>query len=164
MLMWETHKKMPIQLHNRLIKYINMQDKFFTTYNGGEWFLEIDGFLDYYKDLIHEMMLELGMWSCKYQFQIWTQCYNNKTQGHEPHNHFSGKELISFNHILTPTKKRCFYFMDNDGNKIYPDKQDCGHFYAWSPWIMHGADPVEESDVNRLIVAGNIALTDFSTK
>ena len=54
--------------------------------------------------------------------------------------------------------------MDNDGNKIYPDKQDCGHFYAWSPWIMHGADPVEESDVNRLIVAGNIALTDFSTK
>ena len=32
MFFWETHKKMPIELHDRLIKYINMQDKFITTY------------------------------------------------------------------------------------------------------------------------------------
>ena len=38
MFFWETHKKMPIELHDRLIKYINMQDKFITTYKNEKWF------------------------------------------------------------------------------------------------------------------------------
>ena len=165
MIFWETNKKMPIELHDRLIEYINMQDKFITTYKNEKWFLNIDGFLDFYDELIKEMMLGLGMWTrSKYEFEIWCQCYNNKTQGHEPHEHFSGKEIISFNHIITPTKKKCFYFINDYGNKIYPDKQDSGHFFAWSPWIIHGSDPVEEDNVNRLIVAGNLVLTDYYAK
>ena len=71
MFFWETHKKMPIELHDRLIKYINMQDKFITTYKNEKWFLKIDGFLDYYDDLIKEMMLGLGIWRrSKYEFEI----------------------------------------------------------------------------------------------
>ena len=54
--------------------------------------------------------------------------------------------------------------MDDYGNKIYPDKQDCGHFFAFPPWVIHGADPVEEDNVNRLIVAGNLVLTDYYAK
>ena len=51
-------------------------------------------------------------------------------------------------------------YFDNE-NKIYAGKQDSGHFFAWPPWRVHGADKVTEPNVNRLIVAGNISLTEY---
>ena len=90
-------------------------------------------------------MGQLGMWNrSKYHFELWTQRYNIGTTSHDPHDHFSGCEIISFNHIIDATEKKCFYFLDDDENKIYPGKQDSGHFFAWPPWRVHGADKVIE--------------------
>ena len=77
---------------------------------------------------------------------------------HEPHAHFIGNEIISFNHIIDASKDKCFYFIDDYGNKTYPGEQKSGDIFAWPPWRMHGVDHVKESNVNRLIVAGNIVL------
>ena len=66
------------------------------------------------------------------------------TESHWPHEHFGGCEIISFNHIVDATSKKCFYFLDDEDNKIYPGEQDSGHFFAWPPWRVHGADKVTE--------------------
>ena len=184
MFIWETHKKMPSDLHTRLIDaigmksshyinydgysgvtnatYQNVQDEYFTSYRNNEF--RVEGLMDFYADIVKEMMYSLGMWNrSKYEFQLWTQRYNCDTDSHLPHEHFSGCEAISFNHIIDATEKKCFYFLDDEDNKTYPGIQDSGHFFAWPPWRAHGADRVTEPNVNRLIVAGNVSITEFYT-
>ena len=53
--------------------------------------------------------------------------------------------------------------MNDEQEKNYYGKQDSGHFYAWPPWRIHGVDRVEEENINRLIVAGNISLFEYNT-
>ena len=77
------------------------------------------------------------------------------------YSYFLGKEIISFNHIIDASNNKCFYFLDDDNNKIYPDQQESGDFFAWPPWRIHGVDKVQEPNVNRLIVAGNIWLDSY---
>ena len=100
------------------------------------------------------------MWKhSRYVFNIWTQRYNSENiNTHEPHAHFSGNEIISFNHIIDASKDKCFYFIDDDGNRTYPCEQKSGDIFAWPSWLMHGVDYVKESNVDRLIVAGNVIL------
>ena len=184
MFIWETHKKMPNDLHDRLVNaigmknshyinydghsgvtnatYENVQDEFFTSYLDEEF--KVEGLMDFYADIVKEMMLNLGIYNrSKYEFQLWTQRYNSDTESHWPHEHFGGCEIISFNHIVDATTKKCFYFLDDEDNKIYPGEQDSGHFFAWPPWRVHGADKVTEPNVNRLIVAGNVSLAELYT-
>ena len=182
MLIWETHKKMPSDLHDRLVNAIGDDSSHYVNYDGhsgvtnatyentqNEYFtsffddsFKIEGLYDFYGEIIKEMMSQLGMWNrSRYEFELWTQRYNIGTTAHEPHDHFSGCEIISFNHIIDATEKKCFYFQDDEENKIYPGKQDSGHFFAWPPWRVHGADKVTESNVNRLIIAGNISLKEY---
>ena len=183
MFIWETNKKMPNDLHKRLVDivgmenshyinydgssgvtnatYKNVQDDFFTSYRD-EIDTKVDGLVEFYSEVVKEMMIDLGMYNrSRYEFQLWTQRYNDQTTAHWPHDHFSGSEIISFNHIIDPTEKKCFYFLDDNENKIYAGKQDTGHFFAWPPWRVHGADQVTEPNVNRLIVAGNVALLEY---
>ena len=183
MFIWETNKKMPNDLHKRLVDtvgmenshyinydgssgvtnatYKNVQDDFFTSYRD-EIDTKIEGLVEFYSEVVKEMMLDLGMYNrSRYEFQLWTQRYSDQTTAHWPHDHFSGCEIISFNHIIDPTEKKCFYFLDDNENKISAGKQDGGHFFAWPPWRVHGADQVTEPNVNRLIVAGNVALLEY---
>ena len=133
-----------------------------TTYNNLHHFSKVEGLMDFYADIIQKMMKEIGMYKrCKYGFELWAQYYNNKTYGHEPHDHFIGNEIISFNHIIKPSKNKCFYFMNDEQEKNYYGKQDSGHFYAWPPWRVHGVERVEEENTNRLIVAGNVSLYEY---
>ena len=182
MFIWEKNILMPDKLHDRLINaigmkkshyvcsngssgltnatYQNVQDDFFTSYDDASF--HVDGLNEFYEEIIKEMMRELGMYDrCRYEYELWTQRYNEKTTSHWPHEHFSGCEIISFNHIIDATEKKCFYFLDDDDNKTYPGIQDSGHFFAWPPWRAHGADKVTEPNVNRLIVAGNVSITEF---
>ena len=183
MFIWEKNILMPDKLHDRLINaigmkkshyvcsngssgltnatYQNVQDDFFTSYDDASF--HVDGLNEFYEEIIKEMMRELGMYDrCRYEYELWTQRYNEKTTSHWPHEHFSGCEIISFNHIIDATEKKCFYFLDDNMNQIYPDGQHQGHFFAWPPWRVHGADQVTEPNVNRLIVAGNINLVSMN--
>ena len=182
MFIWETNKKMPSDLHDRLVNvvgmenshyinydgssgvtnatYENVQDDFFTSYRDEDF--EVQGLMDFYSGVVKEMMINIGMYNrSRYEFQLWTQRYNDQTTAHWPHDHFSGSEIISFNHIIDASEKKCFYFLDDNDKKIYAGKQDSGHFFAWPPWRVHGADQVTEPNTNRLIVAGNVALLSY---
>ena len=97
MFIWETHKKMPNDLHDRLVNaigmknshyinydghsgvtnatYENVQDEFFTSYLDEQF--KVEGLMDFYADIVKEMMLNLGIYNrSKYEFQLWTQRYN----------------------------------------------------------------------------------------
>ena len=65
-------------------------------------------------------------------------------------------------HIINASKNKCFYFLDDHGDKIYPDHQESGDIFAWPSWLVHGVDHVQEPNLNRLIVAGNVALETYS--
>ena len=165
MLIWSDNIKLPDDIHTELISRIEKQhvdkNKFYTTFSKS---LFTDGYSDllipYYRDVIAEMMKNLGMFKhSRYYFNVWAQRYNSKNiDTHEPHAHFTGNEIISFNHIIDASENKCFYFIDDDGNKTYPGEQKSGDIFTWPPWRMHGVDHVKESNVDRLIVAGNIML------
>ena len=182
MFIWEKNVKMPDNIYKQLIGAIGNETSYYNRYDGSsgltnatyentqnEYFtsfwddsFHLEGLYDFYGEVIKEMMGQLGMWNrSKYHFELWTQRYNIGTTSHDPHDHFSGCEIISFNHIIDATEKKCFYFQDDEENKIYPGKQDSGHFFAWPPWRVHGADKVTEPNVNRLIIAGNISLKEY---
>ena len=120
MFIWETHKKMPSDLHDRLVNAIGDDSSHYVNYDGhsgvtnatyentqNEYFtsffddsFKIEGLYDFYGEIIKEMMSQLGMWNrSRYHFELWTQRYNIGTTSHDPHDHFSGCEIISFNHI-----------------------------------------------------------------
>ena len=112
--------------------------------------------------MIEDMMKDLGMFKrSQYDFSLWCQMYNSNTDSHPLHAHYTSNEIISFTHIIDATKQSCFYFIDDDDNKIYPPHQNSGDVFAFPPWRLHAVDKVKEKDVDRLIVAGNIALTAF---
>ena len=57
---------------------------------------------------------------------------------------------------------KCFYFLNDHGDKIHPDHQESGDIFAWPSYLIHGVDKVQEPNLNRLIVAGNVALETYS--
>ena len=167
MFIWSDHKKLPKNIHTEIIsrveKNYNNKKKFFTSYSLGENFHKEFPLLDdYYEHIIKEMMRDLGLWSrTKYRYNLWVQMYNSETNTHHPHEHYSGKEIISFNHIIDSSNNKCFYFLNDNGDKIYPEHQESGDIFAWPPWRIHGVDKVKEPNVNRLILAGNIWLESY---
>ena len=182
MFIWSAHKKLPDDIHTEIIsrveKNYNDKKKFFTSYVfrdsrwssidhmdhsiGKNFHKEFPLLDDYYENIIKEMMRNLGLWSrTKYQYNLWVQMYNSETNTHHPHEHYTGGEVISFNHIIDASKEKCFYFLNDDGDKIYPGEQRSGDIFAWPPWRIHGVDKVKEPNVNRLILAGNIWLESY---
>tara|TARA_X000000368_G_C22765568_1_gene594790 strand:- start:35 stop:634 length:600 start_codon:yes stop_codon:yes gene_type:complete len=175
MFIWSANKKLPNDIHTELIDRIEKKysdkKRFYSSFGDARKLKLSEGYADhedgysdllipYYRNVLAEMMKNLGMWKReRYIFNVWTQRYNSENiDTHEPHAHFSGNEIISFNHIIDASKDKCFYFIDDYGNKTYPGEQKSGDIFAWPPWRMHGVDHVKESNVNRLIVAGNIVL------
>ena len=165
MLIWSANKKFPENLYTELINRIHEnykdKEKFFSSYyQPGEIFSDI--IVPYYGNVIEEIMKDLGIWSrTKYRYNLWVQMYNSETTTHPPHEHFTGAEIISFNHIIDASNNKCFYFLNDNGDKIYPEHQERGDIFAWPPWRRHGVDKVQEPNVNRLIVAGNIWLDSY---
>ena len=105
-------------------------------------------------------MKDLGMYKrSTYDYNLWAQMYNSNTNSHPPHQHYTDNEIISFNHIIDASPEKCFYFLNDDDEKIYPGEQKSGDIFAWPPWRMHGVD-IPTS--HRLIVAGNIMLKTFN--
>jgi len=165
MLIWSANKKLPENIHTEIINGVqenhNNKEKFFSSFHtSSKNFTDV--LVPYYGNLIEEMMRDLGLWSrTQYQYNLWVQMYNSETTTHEPHEHFTGKEIISFNHIIDSSNNKCFYFLNDNGDKIYPEHQESGDIFAWAPWLVHGIDKVKEPNTNRLIVAGNVWLKTY---
>lgn len=139
------------------------KDHYFTTYHYNEGLdknlKELLG--SFYKDQIKSMMIDLGVHGfVSYRTSYWVQMYNSNTTAHNIHTHFGEDSYISWVHILNSPKQKCFFFVNSNGEKTYPEKQSNYDMFAFPSWALHGVDPVEEKDVNRIIVAGNIYFKD----
>ena len=166
MLIWNANKKIPENIHKELVdrieKNYSNREEYFTSFNNSEGKFK-DILVPYYQDIMEQMMRNLGLWKkATYSYNVWTQMYNSQTTTHAPHSHFAGNVIISFTHIINASKEKCFYFLDDDNNKIYPSPQQSGDIFAWPSWSIHGVDKVQEPNVNRLIVAGNVALHSYN--
>ena len=164
MLIWNSNYIMPSDLKKEIKDVIENdhldKSKFYSSFNSDDKFSKL--LVPYYSKMIEDMMKDLGMFKrSQYDFSLWCQMYNSNTDSHPLHAHYTSNEIISFTHIIDATKQSCFYFIDDDNNKIYPPHQNSGDVFAFPPWRLHAVDKVKEKDVDRLIVAGNIALTAF---
>ena len=165
MLIWSNNIKLSEELKtgilNRIQETLKDNKEFYTSYS----IASVGQFISpYYSKVIEDMMKDLGMYNnTTYVYNLWVQMYNSETTTHEPHSHYgmNGNEIISFTHIIDASKNKCFYFLDDYDNKIYPENQESGDIFAWPSWLMHGVDKVKEPNFNRLIVAGNVALTSY---
>ena len=166
MIIWKRNIDVPESLKSLIFKRIEDnhidKKKFYTSYLGGFGSTTFSDILvPYYGDIIDGIMKDLGMFKrSRYYYNLWVQMYNSKTDTHSAHSHFGGTEIISFTHILNCSEQKCFYFLDNDDNKIYPDQKQ-GDILAWPAWLMHGVDNVKDESLNRLVISGNIALKDY---
>tara|TARA_R100001443_G_C3266211_1_gene156849 strand:- start:105 stop:608 length:504 start_codon:yes stop_codon:yes gene_type:complete len=165
MLIWSNNIKLSEELKtgilNRIQETLKDNKEFYTSYS----IASVGQFISpYYSKVIEDMMKDLGMYNnTTYVYNLWVQMYNSETTTHPPHSHYgmNGDEIISFTHIIDASKNKCFYFLDDYDNKIYPENQESGDIFAWPSWLMHGVDKVKEPNFNRLIVAGNVALTSY---
>ena len=165
MLIWSNNIKLPkefrISILNKIQETFKDNKEFYTSFS----ISSVGQFISpYYSKVIEDMMKDLGMYNnTTYVYNLWVQMYNSETTTHGPHSHYgmNGNEIISFTHIIDASKNKCFYFLDDYDNKIYPENQESGDIFAWPSWLMHGVDKVKEPNFNRLIVAGNVALTSY---
>ena len=108
-----------------------------------------------YNDIIRKGMKELGLLGrSDLEVFYWMQIYKKGGGGHGFHMHFTGQEIISWVHFLRPSSKKCFYFMDSNGEMTYPHQNE-GDFIMFPSWMMHGVNP-NTDDEDRCVVAGNI--------
>jgi len=119
-------------------------------------------FLDFYSDILESITKELSIYHrSNYTFPFWVQIYTPKSRKFEEHDHFSGKEIVSWVHFLSQSSKKCFYFIDSDGNKTYPE-QNKGDFIVFPSWVLHAAEPPENEE--RIVISGNVALSKIQTQ
>lgn len=133
-----------------------IHNNFYTSYFGET---EIDGILNFYSPIMDKILKKMSLYhrsSCRWYY--WVQMYNNKTEGHHFHDHFDQNTILSWVHFADiPSRQKCFYFLDSEGNKFYPKTQCSGDFIVFPSWAMHGVDKFN-SDKNRIVVSGNILL------
>ena len=167
MIIWKGNISIPDSLKSLIFKRIEDnhidKKKFYTSYLGGFGSTTFSDILvPFYGDIIDGIMKDLGMYKrSRYYYNLWVQMYNSETDTHGAHSHFGGTEIISFTHVLNCSEQKCFYFLDNDDNKIYPEHQSKGDMFAWPAWMLHGVDNVKDESLNRLVISGNISLKDY---
>jgi len=170
MIIWNKNIKIDKKTVNNLFTFIN-QDKFFneeqnlyTSYfdTGDTISKEL---IDYYGNIIQMVMRDLSLYSTtQYRWNAWVQMYNGTLDGHDPHHHFHPHTILSWVHFVqTPNRQKCFHFINNYQNKIYPKNQHSGDFIVFPSWALHGVDKVLNKNVNRIVVAGNISLNIFDS-
>lgn len=114
----------------------------------------------YYSSMMDSLMKIIGLYDyCQYDWHYWYQIYNKNSEGHDPHLHFSGKEILSWVHFISVTDCQSFYFQTGDGKKKV-NEQD-GDLIVFPSWCIHGVEKFN-SDNKRVIAAGNISLNLLS--
>jgi hypothetical protein len=168
MIVWKHHDKVSDELilmienivKNHFVE--NDIEKIYTTYFDKNSNQQYDLLINHYSGIQEKIMKDLGLFHrTKYQWHLWIQMYNNQTDGHSDHDHFSFDKniIISWVHFIRTPNQKCFYFIDSNGHKTYPDHQSSGDIICFPSWAGHGADKVIEDNFNRLIIAGNIRIS-----
>lgn len=104
-----------------------------------------------YKAVIQEALEDLGLLH-RIQFSIdyWIQVYSNKSK-HRTHDHWTAMTFLSWVHFVKPVRNDCFYFLDSNANKVFPQQEE-GDFIMFPSWALHEA----RGEDNRAVMAGNV--------
>lgn len=118
----------------------------------------------FYMEILNQVTKDLTLYNrIKYNYPFWMQVYGKNTKSfHGQHDHFSGAEILSWVHFIRPTSKKCFHFVDVNGENVYP-KQDKGDFIVFPSWALHKIDS-NTSDEERVVTAGNLSPNQISTE
>ena len=169
MILWSGHYKIEddlIELVKSQIKEnpnsLDQKLKFHTTYYLGPDKPEVI-FLEYYSKIIETVTKELSLHHrCLYNFPFWAQLYTKKSRKFDSHDHFSGSEVLSWVHFLSDSTKKCFHFLNSNGEKTYPEQQNKGDFIVFPSWMLHCVDPPETDE--RFVISGNVNLDIIETE
>jgi len=113
--------------------------------------------LDRYSKIIGEFMSDMGLFKRNsYTFSYWAQLYLNN-HDHKIHNHLGDGATISFVHFIRPSPEPLFRFSNFNGEYHVPQKQTAGEILCYPAWLWHEVLP-NESNIERFIVAGNVAI------
>jgi len=166
MIIWKHHDKLSneliLKIEDIVKEYFQENDiqQIYTTYFNKDFNQQYDILNDYYSVIQEKMMKDLGLFHrTKYHWHFWIQMYNNQTDGHSDHDHFDGNTIISWVHFIRASDQKCFYFIDSNNHKTYPDHQSSGDIICFPSWAPHGVDKVIKDNFDRLIIAGNIRIS-----
>lgn len=163
MILWYNNiqiDKSLVELSNNFIESDEFFYKELNIYTSYYSLKGIDELTNVYSLIIDTLMKDLSLHHrSKYEWNYWIQKYTNKLDGHLVHDHFDFKTILSWVHFIqVPENQKCFYFLDSNKNKLYPENQSFGDFIVFPSWSLHGVDKVIQENSNRVIVAGNIIL------
>ena len=142
---------------NLLVKENCKEVGLYTTYDTDNKHL---GFLkSFYQNIVDEIAKEQTFYNfsdIKYQF--WVQLYTGTGQ-HKAHTHFgiNYNNVVSWVHFLKMPDVNCFRFTDGT-NHLIP-KQDEGDLLVFPSYCRHQVIQ-HNSNINRIVVAGNISLLE----
>ena len=164
MIIWKTNKTIPKDTIDPIVSNIKKDDRsfrkeenFYSSYHLPVKERPEEKLSSLYNDIFPKALNRLGLSGrSNVSVAFWMQIYEKGGGGHGFHMHFTGNEIISWVHFLRPTSKKCFYFIDGDGNQIYPEQNE-GDIIMFPSWALHGVDSNTEEE-DRCVVAGNVIL------
>ena len=114
-----------------------------------------------YDSILANLLEDVGLYQTSvYSYTYWAQLYVRKSL-HTVHHHFDLSNDLSFVHFIKVTDKPLFRFVNLKGDYYLP-KQDEGDLICFPSWLWHEVIP-NESDQERLVVAGNIEIEHMDT-
>ncbi len=142
---------------NLLVKENCKEVGLYTTYDTDNKHL---GFLKgFYQNIVDEIAKQQTFYNfsdIKYQF--WVQLYTNTGQ-HKAHTHFgiNYNNIVSWVHFLKMPDVNCFRFTDGT-NHLIPQQEE-GDLLVFPSYCRHQVIQ-HNSNINRIVVAGNISLLE----
>lgn len=138
-------------------KYYDNKRNISTTFNSGIDYKQLGELSrQYYSNLIESLVRILGIYdNVEYSWHYWYQVYDSESSGHEPHLHFSGKEILSWVHFISVSDKQSFYFKTGEGDRKVLEQDE--ELIVFPSWCIHGVEKFESND-KRIVAAGNISI------
>lgn len=111
-----------------------------------------------YDKVIQNALEDLGLLHrIEFSIDYWIQVYSDKSK-HRTHDHWTAMTFLSWVHFVKPVRNDCFYFLDSNANKVFPQQEE-GDFIMFPSWALHEARGAS----NRAVVAGNILVNKMCT-
>ena len=173
MIIWSTNKifdddlldPIIVDLKNHPTCY-SPKAKYYTSYFTPDYQRPERGLIFQYKDILDQAFKDLTLYKrIEYDLHkcisFWMQLYPQNGGTINSHHHYTEKNIFSWVHFLRSSSKKCFHFINHNGNKGYPENQKPGDFIVFPSWALHAVD-VNTDESDRVVVSGNVGIEFIS--
>ena len=173
MIIWSTNKifdddlldPIIVDLKNHPTCY-SPKAKNYTSYFTPDYQRPERGLIFQYKDILDQAFKDLTLYKrIEYDLHkcisFWMQLYPQNGGTINSHHHYTEKNIFSWVHFLRSSSKKCFHFINHNGNKVYPENQKPGDFIVFPSWALHAVD-VNTDESDRGVVSGNVGIEFIS--